>query len=507
MNDDDVHFIDTTFRDGSQSNWASNMRFGMMEPIASDMDAAGFDAIEVPINGILFKKIIRDLKEDPFEMVRMFSAKMPNTAKACMSMISASGGFGAPAPPVLTRLAMQMTADLLTPYRVQSTCNTGDQLVRMLPTQVPIMKEFGFTVALAVSYSLSPRHTDELFAEKTRAAAALAPDSIYLKDQGGLLTVDRVRTLIPIMLDAAGDIPLELHSHCTTGLAPAVYTEAMRLGIRVLHTAIPPASDGSAQPSIFDMARNARALALNPVVDEELLRSVSRRLTSFAKQEGLPLGQPLRYDEAQFAHQIPGGVISNLRFQLDTIRMGDRIEEVKEECARLRVELGYPAMITPYSQHIVTQATINVATGERFKVVIDEVIRFAQGRFGEDSGYTWMDQDLRDRLLALPRAKELEAMKPPPAEELTLRQVKDLYGDADMSDEEVVLRAIMQGRAEVDAMRSAGPPRRYYTDDTPLLTLLNELDKHRSIRYISVERGGDVVRAANRNTADLQPAG
>ena len=238
--EDDVHFIDTTFRDGSQSNWASNMRFGMMEPIAGDMDEAGFSAIEVPINGILFKKIVRDLKEDPFEMVRMFSAKMPKTAKACMGTMMATGGFGGGALPVLSRLAIQMTADLLMPFRVQSTCNTGDQLVRFLPTQVPRLKEAGFIVALAVSYSLSPRHTDELFAEKTRAAAALAPHSIYLKDQGGLLTVDRVRTLIPIMREAAGDIPLELHSHCTTGLAPAVYAEAMRLGIRILHTAIPP---------------------------------------------------------------------------------------------------------------------------------------------------------------------------------------------------------------------------------------------------------------------------
>jgi oxaloacetate decarboxylase alpha subunit len=403
---------------------------------------------------------------------------------------------------------MQMTADMLVPYRVQSTCNTGDQLVRFLPTSVPTWKELGFTVALAVSYSLSPRHTDELFAEKTRTAAALAPHSIYLKDQGGLLTVDRIRTLIPIMLEAAGDIPLELHSHCTTGLAPAVYAEAMRLGIRVLHTAIPPAADGSAQPSIFDTANNARRLGLNPVVNEDLLRPVSERLTSFAKQEGLPIGEPLRYDEFQYQHQIPGGVISNLRFQLGTIKMGDRLEEVKEECVRLRAELGYPAMITPYSQHMVTQATINVATGERFKVVIDELIRFAQGRFGEDSGYTWMDQDLKDRFLSLPRAKELDAMSPAPPEELTLRQAKELYGDANMSDEEVILRSIMQGSADVDAMRKAGPPRRYHTGDTPLLALLNELDKHRTIRYMNVQRGGDVIRVENRNsTPDLQPAG
>ena len=247
----------------------------------------------------------------------------------------------------------------------------------MLPATMKAYREVGFETCIGVSFSISHRHTDDVFVEKTRQAAALGPEAIYLKDQGGLLTVDRIRTLAPILLEAAGDVPVELHSHCTTGLAPAVYAEAMRLGIRYLHTGVPPASDGSAQPSVLDVARNARALGLNPQVDEELLAQVSRRLTSYARQEGLPLGEPTRYDESQFAHQIPGGVIANLRYQLEAIGLADRLEEVKEEAIAIRAELGYPIMITPYSQHVVTQAAINVATGERWTVVIDNVIRFA----------------------------------------------------------------------------------------------------------------------------------
>jgi oxaloacetate decarboxylase (Na+ extruding) subunit alpha len=378
----------------------------------------------------------------------------------------------------------------------------------MLPTQIPLMKSLGFQVAVGVSYSISPRHTDEHFAEKTRGAAALGPDAVYLKDQGGLLTVDRIRTLVPLMLEAVGDVPLELHSHCTTGLAPAVYAEAMKLGVRTLHCGVPPASDGSAQPSVLDTARNARALGFNPIIDDELLRSVSKRLRSTALQEGLPLGEPVRYDEGQFAHQIPGGVISNLRFQLESINMADRLDEVKEESVRIRTELGYPIMITPYSQHVVTQAAINIAMGERYKIVIDELIRFAQGQFGEDSGYTWMDQDLRDRMLSSPRAQELADSGARPVEDMTLRQAKELYGSATMSDEELVLRAIMQGSAEVDAMRRAGPPRRYVTDQMPLLALITELDKHRPIRYVNIQRGGDSLHVENRGrAADLQPAG
>jgi oxaloacetate decarboxylase alpha subunit len=499
---EDVYFEDTTFRDGSQSLWAMGMRHGMMEPIASDMDAAGYRAIEVPVNGIVMKKIVRDLKEDPFEILRMIQRKMPNTVKVGMGTITASGGLGSGAvPEVVEQLARRMTADILHPYCAK--CG-----VATTPERMREFKDLGMLTLAGIPYSISPRHTVEHFAAQYRATAALGPDALYLKDQGGLLTVDSIRVLIPILIEAGAGIPVELHSHCTTGLAPAVYAEAMKLGVRTLHTGIPPASDGSAQPSVLDTARNARALGFNPIIDEELIRSVSKRLTSLAKQEGLPLGEPVRYDEFHFAHQIPGGVISNLRFQLEAINMGHLLEQVKLECIRIREELGYPIMITPYSQHMVTQATINIMTGERYKVVIDDVIRFAQGHFGQDSGYLGMDQDLKDRLLSSQRAGELAASAARPVEDMTLRQAKELYGTADMSDEDLILRCIMQGSAEVDAMRRAGPPRRYSIDDTPLLTLLKELDKHRRVRYVSVQRGGDALHVQNRDRSmDLQPVG
>lgn len=483
----EVRFQDTTLRDGSQSLWAMGMRHGMMEPIAADLDAAGYSAIEVPINGIVFKKIVRDLKEDPFEMIRMLQRRMPDTMKVGMGTITATSMLGTrPAPEVIERLARRMTADLLHPICVKTSMATTAERMREL-------KDLGMATLAGIPYSISPRHTVDWFRSKYRAAAALEPDGIYLKDQGGLLTVDSIRMLLPILFEAAGDIPVELHAHCTTGLAPSVYAEAMRLGVRTLHTGIPPASDGSAQPSVLDTARNARALGLEPVLDVELVESVSRRLRSLARQEGLPFGAPVRYDELQFQHQIPGGVLSNLRFQLAAIDMEHRIEEVTLESIRIREELGHPIMITPVSQYVVTQAAINVVTGERYKSVIDDLIRFAQGAFGPDSGHLWMDQDLKDRLLASPRADELTAAYAPPPD-LTLRQAKELYGSATMSDEELILRSIMQGAEEVDAMRRAGPPRRYHAAGAPLSTLLDEVGKHRSIRYFSLRRGGDLVR-------------
>lgn len=490
----EVRFVDTTFRDGSQSLWAMGIRHGMMEELGGDLDRAGFDVIEVPANAIFFKKMVRDLREDPWETMRMLARTVTRTPKACMGGAGGNlNGFGTPTPPVLGELFSRRLAEIGVLNRGQFMANTADQLTRQFPAAVPFARELGLKVALAVCYTISPRHTDEHFAEVTRRCAAFRPDVIYLKDAGGLLTVDRIRELLPVILAEAGDIPVEVHSHCTTGLAPLVYLAALELGVRTVHCGVPPLANGSAQPSVLDVARNARVMGLTPLVDEELLQSVSQRLAGFARRDGLPLGTPLRHDLNHYRHQIPGGVISNLRHQLAEIRLDHRLDEVLEECVQIREDLGYPIMITPYSQYVATQAAINVASGERYGVVIDELVRFAQGRYGDDSGYTWMDQDLRDRFLSLPRAKELELLDRRPSDDLTLEQARQAFGAPGLSDEELILRAIMQGTAEIDRMRAAGPPRRYSSADLPLVQLVERLRETSSIRYVRIQRGPDTV--------------
>jgi oxaloacetate decarboxylase alpha subunit len=150
-------------------------------------------------------------------------------------------------------------------------------------------------------------------------------------------------------------------------------------------------------------------------------------------------------------------------------------------------------MITPHSQYVVTQAAINVALGERYKVVIDEVIQLALGVYGEDSGYTWMDQNVKDKLLSLPRAKELAARKPP---DVSMKELRAKLGG---SDEEFLLRYIMKGEQEIAAMRAAGPWKPYYDSSQSLLTLLQEFAKQKSVRYVRVQRGGDALVVGNRS--------
>jgi len=491
----EVRFIDTTFRDGSQSLWALGMRSGMMEAVAQTMDRAGFAAVEVPVVGINLKKFVRDLKEDPWELMRMLARTMPHAIKGCMA-----GGhilsFDTPAPRELVTLFFQRIVATGALNRAQLTSNTFDQSKRNFPWVIPLFKELGLHNAIAISYSVSPRHSDPYYAQKTREMAAFKPDSIYIKDQGGLLTVDRVRTLVPVVIQNAGGIPVELHSHCTTGLADLVYLEALKLGVRTLHTAVPPLANGSSQPSIFNVARNARLLGYTSSVDEPGLRSVEARLTAIARQDKLPIGAPLEYDYGQYVHQVPGGVISNLRHQLSELRILHRLDEVLEESVQVRKDLGYPIMITPHSQFVVSQSAINVAMGERYRIVIDELILFAQGVYGEDSGYTWMDPNLKDRLLGSQRARELRARG---QREVTLQELRSQLGGPGVSDEEFLLRFIMKGDREIAAMRAAGPPRRYHGASMPLLTLIKELGKHRQVRYLHVRRDSDSLLVQQRS--------
>ncbi|MCP5266957.1 MAG: hypothetical protein H6934_12645 [Burkholderiaceae bacterium] len=489
-----VDFIDTTLRDGSQSLWALRMTTGMMASVAGDLDAAGFKAIEVPSNPIYFKKFVRDHREDPWAMLRLMAEKMPRTTKGCM-IAATIFPFELRAPREVVKLFMQRAAGTGALQRAQLMSNTMNQRERDFPWFVPFLKGLGVKTAIAVCYQISPRHTDDYYARLTREVAAFEPDAIYLKDAGGLLTIDRVRTLIPAIQANAGGIAVELHSHCTTGLAPHFYLEAARLGVGTLHTAIPPLADGSGQPSLFATARNIRTLGGTAEIDDASLRGASAHLAAIARREGLPIGAPLEFDQGQFMHQVPGGVISNLRQQLHELRIADRLPEVLDEVIDVQRELGYPMMITPYSQFVVTQAAFNVALGERYKVITDEIIRFALGAFGTDSGYTHMDQALRDRIGALPRATEIgRALAALDGPTPTLAEVRAATGNASDDDETFLLKYIMKGDQDIAAMRAAGPYRRFERDaGGSVLGLLDALLKERRVASISVRRGDDQV--------------
>ena len=183
---------------------------------------------------------------------------------------------------------------------------------------------------------------------------------------------------------------------------------------------------------------------------------MEQHFTSIGKLEGHPVGAQREYDHAQYLHQVPGGMISNLRYQLSKMGMDNKIQETLEECGRVRAEFGYPIMVTPLAQFVGSQAAINVITGERYKEVTDQAIQYALGHWGKEAP-TVMDAKIKDQILSRPRAKDWGNWSLP---DLSLEEVRRKFGGSSVSDEELVLRVIA-GEAAVNAMLAAGAPKEY----------------------------------------------
>jgi oxaloacetate decarboxylase (Na+ extruding) subunit alpha len=477
----DVTFIDTTFRDGQQSLWAEGMTTGMMLPVASQMDRAGFTSMEL-IASSHFLKCVRELREDPWERIRLLSKRITRTPLVLMTHYSI-GAFDLTPFSILKIYFERLKANGI--RRVQLMDPANDLSFRVHHC-VKFAKEVGLEVALGLVFSISPKHTDEHYARKVRDAAALKVDTIYLKDSGGLLTPERVRTLIPLFLQNSDGIPVALHSHCTTGLAPLVYLDAVKLGVSTLCTAIPPLANGPSQPSVFNIVSNLKYLGYTPRIDEEAVKPVADHFARIARREGLPIGKPLEYDAYQYVHQVPGGVISNLKHQLSKLRMEERLEEVLAEAVQVRKDLGYPIMVTPFSQYVVSQASINVMLGERYKQVLDEIIQYTLGHWGKESSDA-VDPDIRDRILHFSRARELSVTEPP---QPAIEEVRQQLGGTGVSDEELLLRYIVREESEIEAMRAAGPIKEYQDKVRPLIFLLQELLKQNALDDISIQREG-----------------
>ena len=481
MTTDGIKFVDTTIRDGHQSLWAENMTTGMMLPVAEAMDRAGFDAIEL-ISSSHLKKCVRELKEDPWARVKLMSQRITHTPLRLNA-----GRFSAfdLTPRSMYRLFMErMAANGIREARISEEWNELEGWT----WKTQVSRDVGINPVPNIIYSVSPKHTDEYFAQRTRDAASLKVNRLCLKDPGGLLTPERVKTLVPIMFQSANGIEIELHTHCTTGLGPLCCLEAVKLGIKIVNTALPPLADGSSNPSLFNVAKNLRALGYKTLIDEELLKPVSDHFTIIAKREGFPIGAPVEYDYSQYQHQVPGGMISNLRHQLRKVGLEQKIDQALEETMQVRAELGYPIMVTPLSQFVGSQAAINVIVGERYKEVTDQIIQYALGYWGRE-GAELLDPAVKAKILDRPRAKEWAQRQPP---EPTVQELRKKMNAEGVSDEEFLLRWNLNVD-EIETMRAAGAPKEYLTARQPLVNLIDALSKRNDYRQIVIQKGATVI--------------
>jgi len=485
---DRIQFIDTTLRDGMQSLWASNMRTAMMLPALPDMDNAGFEAIEFFVPAVQMKKLVRDFAENPWHWLKLGTKSVEDPSR--LRLHSGYTSFLQEVPISIGKLMLKKISEYgITEVRESNYWN--DFKDKALNEEIEEFHKLGMRIILNLAYSISPRHTDEYFISRAKDAAALHPYRICLKDVGGLMTPELVRELVPKIQTAIGDIPLEFHAHCSNGLAPVNVLEAVKAGIRHIHTAIPPLANGSSLPSIFNVNRNVQALGYETNIDISPLKRVEEHFTNIAKSENLPIGVPFEYDQTLYNHQIPGGMISNLRFQLEKAKMGDRLDEALEETTKVRADFGYPIMITPLSQYVGSQAAINVMLGKRYSEVSDDVIRLALGQRGEEAIQV-MDKDVRAKILNRPRTEELSRSS---AFEMTVEEARKKYG-GDLTDEELILEVTAGEGASKIARQSPLPqPYKYpYLLQHPLIGLIKQLIQIKDKTFISIEKNDFLLK-------------
>lgn len=470
-----IKVMDTTLRDAHQSLWATRMTTAMMLPVAERMDRIGYDAIDL-MGLIQFDVAVRYLKEDPWERVKLMCEKITHTPMQSSIRSKSLTGFDVVPDDILLLWTERLLANGLRRVRAFDALADLDNIVYILKHA----KSLGAYTVGALVFGHSPVHTDELYAAKTKELIERAGvDSIMLKDACGLLTPDRIRTLVPAMKQVMGGVPLELHSHCLTGLAPLVYLEGVKLGVDQIHTSIAPLANGPAQPATQTVARNLRGMGYRVALDDRLIAEVSAHFRRVAEQEGKPLGVPMEYDAFHFEHQVPGGMLTNFHFQLAQAGLEHKLDAVLHECAQIRRELGWPIMVTPFAQLVGTQAVLNVVQGERYRTVPDEVKKYVLGYYGKLLAP--VEPDVLDRIVESGSQRiALESKPLPPA----VPDLRRKYPNT--TDEERLLRYSFAG-SQVDKMVAAGPMQTEYRFETPISMLMAELAKRPRFRSVHIE--------------------
>ncbi|HKD55295.1 MAG TPA: hypothetical protein VKB72_13850 [Steroidobacteraceae bacterium] len=491
----EIALVDTSLRDGNQSTWAAvGIDTAKTLTIGPVMDRVGFKAIDFTTSTHM-GVAVRYKREDPWERIRLMAAATPHTPLQFMStgfrFISwetASPEFMALAFEVLARNGIRRFC-LADPMNDAASNIACARMVKLAG---------GEFVIAALVFTLSPIHDDRHYADAAaRLAASSDIDAIYIKDPGGLLSPRRASTLIPAIKAEIGTKPLELHSHCTIGLGELLYLDAVDYGVSAVQCASGATADGISNPPSLRVVENLRALGHSVPIDTQALTEVNRYFTRIAQAEGLPAGAPQPFDAAYLRHQLPGGMIGTMRRHLAEHRLSHLEGAVIEEMARVREELGWPIVMTPFSQIILTQAVLNVTGRERYAVIPDEAIRYALGRFGRPN--VAIAPEVMERIESLPRTRELR-VEPGMA---PLTELRARLGTG-LSDEEFLLRATMPANL-VDAMRAAGPaPQHYDPESKPVMDLVRRVLKLHGVAELSVAKSD--FRLELRGRADLQVA-
>jgi oxaloacetate decarboxylase alpha subunit len=385
-----VRIQDTTLRDGHQSLWATRMKTEDMIPVMEMMDQVGFHSIEM-WGGATFDSCLRYLNEDPWERLRMFRKRMPNTKLSMLLRGQNLVGYRHYADDVVIAFVKKAIENGIDIMRIFDGLND----IRNMELPIRVAKEAGAHVQGTVVYTISPVHDFEAYGKVARELLERGVDSICLKDMAGILTPYEAYDLIKYLKEFV-NVPIHLHNHYTSGMGSMTLLKAIEAGVDIIDCAQSPMALGTSQPATEPMVAVLEGTPYDTGLDLKLLSDISEKLKVIKKK--YPQSQNtavLQVDANVLRYQMPGGMISNFISQLGN--QIDLLPTVLQEVPRVRKDLGYPPLVTPFSQIVGSQSMINVVSGERYKMVSNEVKNYLMGMYGRAPGP--IDEDFRRKII------------------------------------------------------------------------------------------------------------
>lgn len=374
-----LRICETVLRDGHQSILATRMRYEQMEPVLGLLDEIGYEALEC-WGGATYDSCLRFLNEDPWERLRKLKANVKNTPLQMLLRGQNLLGYKHYSDDVVEAFCKAAVKNGIDRIRIFDALNDP----RNMEAAIKYSKQAGAHVQSAMVYTISPVHTTESFLKVAETLVEMGTDSLCIKDMSGLLGPADAYDLVSTFKKRFGDLPIDLHSHFTCGLASTTYWEAAKAGVDIIDTAISPFAHATSQPATETMIEMFKGtewdLGLDldkfiPLVDH--FRKVKQQIA-----EEFNLKPASDVIPAVRRYQIPGGMLSNTQNQLNEMGMGDRFFDVMDEMPRVREDLGYPPLVTPTSQIVGTMAMMNVMMGDRYKMVPNEVKDLVRGKYG-----------------------------------------------------------------------------------------------------------------------------
>ena len=375
-----VKITETILRDAHQSLIATRMKTDEMLPIADKLDRVGFYSLEV-WGGATFDSCLRFLNEDPWERLRKLRKAFKNTKLQMLLRGQNLLGYRHYSDDVVEEFVKRSIENGIDIIRIFDALNDP----RNLRTSIEATNKAGGHAQAAISYTVSPVHNIDYYVDLAKELGNMGADSICIKDMSGILLPYVAEELVTKMKDKVS-VPIQIHSHFTSGIANQTYMKAIEAGADIIDTAISPFGMGTSQPATESMVASLRNSPYDPELDMDLLLEIAEYFKGIREKyekEGLLSPKVLMVNAKTLKYQVPGGMLSNLVSQLKAQGALDKFDEVLEEVPKVREDLGYPPLVTPMSQIVGTQSVFNVVLGERYKMVPKEAKNYVKGLYGK----------------------------------------------------------------------------------------------------------------------------